>query len=209
MKQASHSVVRRRLKTRLSPLPGPSPYLDELQRRSLSPTLRKAERTKRKKPQKTVPPTGLKTMPVREFSPESEVLMTSFRREKLTTDYSECTEKLKYLRQAYSNVMRENLSLLSSFSRPSNGWKDVSSSYQHASLSTELHDLSDEQEQLYSLLSSSHHSLSLLLNKHRLLAHNLVQVQRDLGLLRYQQELKQASTAVKATLVTPTLSWTK
>ena len=109
------------------------------------------------------------------------------------------------LQQAYSQVMQEKLTLLTSLSRPVKAWKDLSSgSIQNGSGSERFGDwkeIADEVEELYALLSSSHTSINHLQRKFKDLAHKVFLVQSELGVLRYQNELHEATKEVKGTLV--------
>lgn len=120
------------------------------------------------------------------------------------TEYLDCQVQLKDLKQAFSVALQEKLALKSSINRPVKAWKEKSSGSiaQLAGFDrTEIQGLSSELEELYGLLSSSHATIGRLQGKHHALAASLHQVQRELGIFRYQSELYASTTEVKGSLV--------
>lgn len=99
--------------------------------------------------------------------------------------------ELLALRQAFSLVIDTKQQLLKSLSLKTSKHLEKS----------EIRGLATEIEDLYSLLSSSHSTISLLIQRHRALAAELHCVEQETALQRYRSEEETATLALKTSMV--------
>lgn len=191
---ASH----RRWRLKGSPVPALSPYWEaEGPRRSLSPSARGTDTAK---VGRIASPTPSCRFRAPTCTPNPSQNPTS----PYETEYLDCQVRLKALQQAFSAALQEKSALKSSANKPGKAWKEASSGSiaQNAGLDrAEIATLSSELEEMYVLLSSSHTTIRTLQEKHRVLAENLHTAQRELGVQRYQSELRASTSEVKGSLV--------
>lgn len=171
--------LQARSRRRISPNSRLSPYLEvilsPLRRRSHT-LIHKAGEIGRKTPHFCE--TG-QNQRIPEQNYQSEVLFQGKRQE------------LVALKQAFSQLIEVKQQLLKSFSLKAStnlGKSDISG-------------LATETEDLYSLLSSSHSTISQLLQRYSALAAELHRVAQETALQRYRSEEEIAALAVKASMV--------
>ena len=199
--RAGSVASHRRWRLKGSPVPALSPYWEaEAPRRSLSPGMRGGDTGKGSR---LASPTPSCRFRVPTCTPYPTVNPPS----PYASEYLDCQTRLKDLQQAFSVALQEKSALKSSISRPVKAWKEASSGSipQFAGADrAEIATLSGELEEMYALLSSSHATIGALQEKHRVLAENLHTAQRELGVQRYQSELRASTSEVKGSLVLST-----
>ena len=192
----------RKWRLRGTPVPSLSPYweVEVGPRRSLSPTSKAGDSGK---PRRMGSPTGMRRFRVPAVTPA--ITSNPKLSEAFESEYEDCQARLSALQQAYTETMKERTLLLSLGSRPTKVWTNPSTESIAVPVSladrSEVHSLSNEQEDLHAWLPSCHSSIRTLQEKHRSLACNLHNVLREIGVMKYQSELRASTSEVKGTLV--------